>query len=399
MTKTTKPEQNPKSTFHCPAARQPLAVAAGWRVLLLYFLCTVVFIAQNRAISSEMKNIKVSKEHRTFILEEDGCTFTPWGFNYDHDEQGRLIEDYWKTEWPKVEEDFREMKELGANVVRIHLQLAKFMDEPNKPNDIALGQLTRLLMLAEQTQLYLDITGLGCYNKEDVPVWYDELSEKDRWGVQAHFWETIARQCANSPAIFCYDLMNEPIIPGNRRGPREWLGPPFGGKYFVQFITLDPADRPRHLIARQWIQQMVSAIRKHDGRHLITVGLVSWSLERPGLTSGFQPEKIVSDVNFLSVHLYPEKSRPGEAIDTLKGFSLGKPLVIEETFPLKCPLSEFERFLANSRAFATGWIGFYWGKKPEECRLSKEAADALMLAWLEVFQKKAGANTGQQRPR
>ncbi len=49
------------------------------------------------------------------------------GVNYDHDSQGegRLLEDYWIDEWETVRGDFREMKELGANVVRIHLQFGK----------------------------------------------------------------------------------------------------------------------------------------------------------------------------------------------------------------------------------------------------------------------------------
>jgi hypothetical protein len=25
--------------------------------------------------------------------------------------------------------------------------------------------------------------------------------------------------------------LNEPVVPGGRRGPGEWLGPPFAGKY------------------------------------------------------------------------------------------------------------------------------------------------------------------------
>jgi hypothetical protein len=67
--------------------------------------------------------------------------FVAWGFNYDHDEKGRLLEDYWTAEWPKVEEDFHEMKELGANVVRVHLQVGKFMRQPDAPNDVSLDRL------------------------------------------------------------------------------------------------------------------------------------------------------------------------------------------------------------------------------------------------------------------
>jgi hypothetical protein len=33
--------------------------------------------------------------------------------------------------------------------------------------------------------------------------------------------------------------MNEPVVPGGKRKDGEWLGPPFGGKHFVQFVTLD----------------------------------------------------------------------------------------------------------------------------------------------------------------
>ena len=48
------------------------------------------------------------------------------------------------------------------------------------------------MKLAEATGLYLDITGLGCYHKKDVPEWYDKLDESDRWAAQAKFWEAVA---------------------------------------------------------------------------------------------------------------------------------------------------------------------------------------------------------------
>ena len=124
--------------------------------------------------------------------KSSGRRFTPWGFNYDHDEKGRLIEDYWETEWPRIEQDFREMKALGANVVRVHLQLGKFMMGADRPDERSLVRLGRLLDLAERLGLYLDLTGLGCYHKKDVPAWYDAMTEPDRWAVQARFWEAIA---------------------------------------------------------------------------------------------------------------------------------------------------------------------------------------------------------------
>jgi hypothetical protein len=332
--------------------------------------------------------IQVSSDRRGFIAAESDRSFIPWGFNYDHDERGRLIEDYWLDEWSKLEEDFEEMKQLGANVVRVHLQLGKFMQAAGKPNQKSLDQLGRLLALAQRKGLYLDLTGLGCYHKRDVPAWYDKLDEHDRWDVQARFWEAIAARAAESPAVFCYDLMNEPVVPGGESKRADWLGPAFAGKHFVQFIALETDGRPRHEIARQWIKHLVKAIRKHDRRHMITVGLVPWSLDRPGLSSGFVPDKIAGELDFLAVHIYPEKGKLDEALETLRGFTVGKPVVIEEIFPLKCAADELGQFIDKSTGIAAGWIGFYWGKKPEDYRTSKTIGDQVTLDWLKLFEEK-----------
>jgi hypothetical protein len=340
-------------------------------------------------MAADMEWVRVAKDGKAFVLEGSGKPFVPWGFNYDHDATGRLLEDYWESEWEKVQKHFAQMKQLGANVVRIHLQFGRFMQDSKTANRKALERLDKLLALAEQTGLYLDLTGLGSYHKKDVPAWYDALAEKERWAVQARFWEAIAGRCAKSPAIFCYDLMNEPVVPGGKRKGRDWLGGAFAGKHFVQFITLDQAERPRPEIARLWVKHLVEAIRKHDRRHLITVGLVDWSLDRPGLTSGFVPAKIAPEVDFLCVHLYPEKGKVDEALKTLAGFSAGKPVIIEEMFPLKCSIEELGRFVEGSRKVACGWIGFYWGKPPEELRQSKTIADAMMLGWLDYFVREA----------
>ncbi len=353
-----------------------------FRVLLaaLLSLCTITVFA------GEMERIEVSPDRKGFITQHLRKKFVPWGFNYDHDEEGRLIEDYWDAEWQKVVADFGEMHELGANVVRIHLQVGKFLVDRDTPNAKALERLSKLLKLAEEHRLYLDLTGLGCYHKKDVPAWYDALSESDRWATQAKFWSEIAKQCESSPAVFCYDLMNEPVVPGGKRNAGDWLGPAFAGKHFVQVITLDQGDRPRPEIAKLWIKTLTNAIRKVDRRHLITVGLVDWSLDRPGLTSGFPPSKVTDDLDFVCVHLYPESKKVDEAIETLKGFQIGKPVVIEETFPLKSSPEEFAEFVERSKSHANGWIGFYWGKTVAEYREGNTITDAVMLKWLEFFQ-------------
>jgi hypothetical protein len=343
------------------------------------------------AHGAELERIVISEDKHGFVREQSQRKFVPWGFNYDHDEAGRLIEDYWDKEWDKVVEDFGEMRDLGANVVRIHLQVGKFLRSADEVDERSLAKLKELLALAQKTGLYLDLTGLGCYHKADVPAWYDELEEAARWNAQVKFWEAIARTCAASPAVFCYDLMNEPVVPGGRRAAKDWLGPPFAGKHFVQFITLSQNDRPRPEIAKAWIHQLATAIRGVDARRLVTVGLVDWSLDRPGLTSGFAPDKVADDLDFLCVHLYPHAGKVEEALETLHGFAIGKPVVIEETFPLHAPLGEFEKFIDGSTRDAAGWIGFYWGKTPAECRKSGTIVDAIVADWLDYFVRKGPA--------
>ncbi len=331
--------------------------------------------------------IKVSRDKRGFVSEASGRKFIPWGFNYDRDYKMRLLEDYWETEWPTVEEDFREMKQLGANVVRVHLQFARFMEAPDRPNKKSLERLGRLVKLAGDTGLYLDLTGLACYRKQDVPAWYNSLPEAGRWQAQARFWEAVARRCAKSPAIFCYDLMNEPIVPAGTRTPGDWLTGELGGFTYCQFISLDQAGRPRPEIARRWVARLADAIRKHDPKHLITVGLLPNSLEGSAGASGFVPRTIAPHLDFICVHLYPKAGQIEEELTLLQGFQAGKPVVIEETFLLHCSSADLRQFLERSREHAAGWIGFYWGQTPAELARSTGMGEAFMAAWLKLFQE------------
>jgi hypothetical protein len=335
-----------------------------------------------------MERIVVSPDHRGFALAGSGRAFHPWGMNYGN--HGRLIEDFWDNDWDTLALDFRKMKALGANVVRVHLQFGKFMIGPNKPNPHALRQYARLLQLADQTGLYLDVTGLASYRPADSPAWYDASGESARWAAQASFWEAIAAAGASSPVIFCYDLMNEPFVPGPRRKPGQWRSGTLFGEYdFIQFIALDAAGRAREKIARQWIKRMAIAIRKHDRRTLITVGMLPWSRQWHYL-SGFDPAKTARKLDFISVHIYPDSRQPGEAMEGLRQFAVGKPVVIEETFPLACDTIQLESFLRASRQFACGWLGHYDGDSPTELddldRAGKlTLAQSVYRAWLRLF--------------
>ena len=157
-----------------------IQVSAKMANRVQFLICVLVLIARaslaagtNDAVvpapGQPLAWIQTSADKTRFVRDGTDNSFVPWGFNYDRDDAGRLLEDYWADDWAKVADDFREMKSLGANVVRIHLQLCRFMKSPEQPDEKNLTRLGQLVRLAEETGLYLDVTGLGCYHKKEVP--------------------------------------------------------------------------------------------------------------------------------------------------------------------------------------------------------------------------------------
>jgi hypothetical protein len=178
--------------------------------------------------------------------------------------------------------------------------------------------------------------------------------------------------------VFFYDLMNEPVTPNEKRAAKDWLaGPPFAGYYFVQFIALDPNGRSRDEMFKAWVKELSTAIRKHDRSHPITVGMLP-----------FAPGEVARDLDFLCVHDYPTHGKVDDALKIVKAFDYGKPIIIEEMFPLSCTADDLADFVERSKDVgAAGWIGFYWGKTPTELKPSTRISDQITLSWLELFQK------------
>ena len=84
----------------------------------------------------------------------------------------------------------------------------------------------------------------------------------------------------------------------------------------------------------------------------------------------------------------------------LRECAVGKPVVIEETFPQACTPAELEAFFRESRGIASGWIGHYHGENPEKLKELREAKkntvpQSMMLDWLELFQKMKPEMTGK----
>src|SRR5260370_23757971 len=78
-------------------------------------------------LSSAMESVRVSADGKGFVQRASGKPFMPWGMNYSSND----LEERWDKDWPAIERDLAELKRLGANVLRIHLQFDKFMAGPH----------------------------------------------------------------------------------------------------------------------------------------------------------------------------------------------------------------------------------------------------------------------------
>jgi hypothetical protein len=183
--------------------------------------------------------------------------------------------------------------------------------------------------------------------------------------------------------------MNEPILPSAGKVSKEWLADKdLGGKFFVQRIALDLAGRDRNEVARAWVDSLVNAIRKHDNTHLITVGVIPWAHVWPNAKPLFYSPSVSENLDFVSVHFYPKKGKVDVALAALEKYDIGKPLVVEEMFPLGCGIDEMVDFIVRSKTFTDGWLSFYWGTTPEELGVNTESIkDAIIRDWLLRYKK------------
>ena len=383
-----KADQDRKMKMTCKLSRKmSLWLAAGMFCLATSLRGQDPSAQVPTAPREVMERVRITEDGKGFMLAESKTPFVPWGFNFVG-RFGQIVEEYWEDDWPSVEQDFRRMRELGANVVRLHLQVGTYMVTAEAVDAAAIERLQRTLNLARDCGLYLKLTGLGCYHLDAVPGWYDALSEAERWQVQARFWEAIAQACAGHPAVFCYDLMNEPVVSQAKDGEHPWLLGELEGFYFVQRISKEPGERARPAIAEAWVKKMSAAIRQHDRDGLVTVGVIPWAQVFPGAKPLFYAPEVARHLDFVSVHFYPRSGEVNKALTALAVYDIGKPLVVGEVFPLHCTLDELDQFIDGASDRVDGWISHYFGRTIEEHDAGAEPGGKPVAEFLKYWRRK-----------
>lgn len=340
--------------------------------------------------------IHVSPDGRGFTL--GGQLWYPMGCNYFDPHVGWAPKMWREFDADKVEEHFRVMRSLGVNVVRVFVAAQSFFPNPPKLEPEALKKFDTLLDIARRHGIRVHPTGPDHW--EGQPPWAqgDIYADSKALEAQVAFWKAFALRYRNEPNLFAYDLKNEPHVrwngPEMKAGWHVWLRERYGtvealrkawGNEAPDILSFDAAAIPedkaasksvalfdfqhfRESLADRWVKLQVEAIRSADRNHLVTVGLIQWSvpviLGKPSRYAAFRPSRIAPLLDFLSIHFYPLH---------------GDPLASEEDFNRNLAYLEFVlRYVRAGgvhKPLLVGEFGWYGGGNTNDRRAVRSPED------------------------
>ncbi|MGB3468033.1 MAG: cellulase family glycosylhydrolase [Cyclobacteriaceae bacterium] len=191
----------------------------------------------------------------------------------------------WREMWLNfdekvIAEDFMELQKLGFNSVRIFVPYTLF--GRNNIDREMVEKMRKTLSIAEQSDLKVIVTLFDFFLGYQV----------EEWTVSDRHAEQIVNALKDHPALFAWDIKNEPDLDFENIGKEK--------------VTA-------------WLDFIVRRIKGYDPVNLVTIG---WS----------QPEishLLAEEVDFISFHFY---RNPAELAVYLKGRKIkNKPLFAGET--------------------------------------------------------------------
>lgn len=378
---------------------------------------------------SKMQLIITRPDGRGFMEYDSGRHYIVFGTNYYDPHTGWAPKIWRRFDSEKVRQHFQVMSELGVNCARIFLTAGSFQPNAETVEEQALEKLDALIKIARETGIRLLLTGPDHW--EGQPSYWkpDRFAGEAALQALERFWDVVGRRYRGEPAIFAWDLLNEPHLPWfveqwrpkwntllqETYGSWESLKAAWGdeltekerwGNVAVPENLSDPGNPRlrdwqlfREYLADQWVRRQVEAIRKADPTHLITVGYIQWSypLIRPGNPSrysAFNPHRQACWLDFVTIHFYPTLGNPfgsEENWDRNLGYlqavlaycHTSKPVVLGEYgwygggAPQNHPyLSENEQAswlsaeVEASRPLADGWLSWPFADSPESTDIS-----------------------------
>ena len=227
----------------------------------------------------------------------------------------------WPMEWDAaiVEADFRKMRELGVNTVRLDLVWAWFEPRPGDYNPAAFAQLDELIKLARRYEIYLQ-PSLFIGNEVGEAIWdvpwrngRHPQADPEMLRLETNLAAEFGRRYGSETAIQSWDLTDEP---------------PFWN-----------AGKTTDAMAINWTRLIAGAIRRGDSMHPIVVGTDAQDIGH----GPFRPDNILEEIDFLSVHPYPvynptlfpdpllaERTTYAAAFQVALSGGAGKPVMVQE---------------------------------------------------------------------
>ena len=378
----------------------------------------------------KMGLIAASPDGNGFTELDSGRPFVPFGTNYYDPNTGWPPKVWQRFDPNRVSEHFAVMKNLGVNCARVFLAASAFQPDVNSVDEESLRKLDTLIRIARRSGIRLILTGPDHW--EGRPDYWepDRFAGEPALRALETFWETVAARYRGEPAIFAWDLLNEPQMPWfvETWEPKwnAWLEAKYGDRAGLKAAWTDElkeaeswgriavaddeadAGNPRLLdwqrfrehLADEWVRRQVEIIRRVDPTHPITVGYIQWSypIIRPGdpsLYAAFNPHRQAQWLDFISVHFYPLMGRPFGSkrnwdnnlayLQSILAYChAGKPVVLSEFGwygggqpPGRPFLSEDEqsRWLTAeveaSRRMADGWLSWPFADTPDSDDMSR----------------------------
>lgn len=429
------------------------------RLLFITIVVTVIGFHNTGSVAarSKMQLIVVSDDGEGFAERDSGRPYIPFGTNYYDPHTGWAPKIWRKFDAEKIREHFRLMSKIGVNCARVFLTAASFQPKAETIDEQSLKKLDTLIKIGRETGIRLILTGPDHW--EGSPSYWrpDRFAGEEALRALENFWEVLGKRYKGEPAIFAWDLLNEPHLPWFLKEWRgrwnAWLEKKYGNFGSLKTAWGDeltdtdrwsevsvPEDREdtgnprlrdwqrfREYLADEWVRRQVEALRGADPTHLITVGYIQWSypLIRPGNPSrysAFNPHRQGRKLDFLTIHFYPTMGPPLSSDENwrknlsylqvvLAYCHIGKPVVLGEFgwygggAPQKHPyLSEVEQSLwisaeiEASCSLTDGWLSWPFADSPSSSDISLFAglfkADFTVKAWGRRF-KELSANLSE----
>jgi len=165
------------------------------------------------AESPKPELIVISSDGRGFMGRGSGRSYIPFGTNYYDPNTGWAPRLWRRFDPEKVRRHFRVMREMGVNCARVFLTAGSFQPNAETVERDALEKLDKLVRIARENGIRLLLTGPDHW--EGQPAYWrpDRFAGENALNALEHFWHVVGRRYRGEPAIFAWDLLNEPHMP------------------------------------------------------------------------------------------------------------------------------------------------------------------------------------------